>query len=290
MTDVHRATISTSRRRGRSRCARRSDAAGPVARDRRCWRGGSSLRDDDFIVDELPLYEPARGGRTPLHPGAEDAGSPTRNSSASAAPALQGEGGGDRRGGDEGPGGHDRPDLLDPPCRGGSGPPAEAATALEDSRVQIVWADWHTNKLRRGHLKAAIVSRSASATSIRLQAPAGLAGDAGRSSSRGVPNHYGTQRFGYRRNTHRLGRAGPGAGTGTGWPRRCSVPTGSWFPAHQRSSAGGVRCGSVRRGRRRAGVGGTSRSGGWLAAIAKGRVVGRGSGRHRLHGRCGRSG
>ena len=50
---------------------------------------------------------------------------------------------------------------------------------------------------------------------------------------RGVPNHYGTQRFGYRRNTHRLGRMIL-ARDWDGLAAEMLGTTGSWFPAHQR--------------------------------------------------------
>ena len=113
--------------------------------------GRIKLRDEDFIVDELPLYEPTGEGehlyirvqKTGLaHTELLDRLRRHFNVKEAAIGAA---------------GMKDRVAMTSQtfsihlPGRGG--PPAQAATAIEDSRIQIVWADWHTNKLRRGHLK-----------------------------------------------------------------------------------------------------------------------------------------
>ena len=102
--------------------------------------------------------------------------------------------------------------------------------AIKDDRLKVLWTTRHGNKLRRGHLQGnRFVIR------IRgldpLQAPHVWRG-LKELERRGVPNYFGTQRFGYRRNTQRLGvmlllgqyekLLEEVLGTG-----------GSWFPSHQ---------------------------------------------------------
>lgn len=76
--------------------------------------------------------------------------------------------------------------------------------SIQEPRIQVVWATWHGNKLRRGHL-------AGNRFSIRVRgiepfrAPA--AWRAIRELEvRGVPNGFGPQRFGMRSNNHLLGR------------------------------------------------------------------------------------
>lgn len=76
---------------------------------------------------------------------------------------------------------------------------------IENDRISVLWADMHTNKLRLGHLRG-------NRFSIRVR---GLDASAvtrawevlRRLRFRGAPNFAGEQRFGCRRNNHRLGRA-----------------------------------------------------------------------------------
>lgn len=76
---------------------------------------------------------------------------------------------------------------------------------IQHDRLQVLWTDLHTNKLRRGQLKgnrfAIRIRRTpiAHVTTARrvLEALAKL----------GVPNRAGEQRFGYFQNNHLLGRA-----------------------------------------------------------------------------------
>ena len=83
--------------------------------------------------------------------------------------------------------------------------PSSEPESLEifDKRVEVLWATRHNNKLRRGHLSGnrfAIRLRDADP----LKAPFVM--KCLRELERtGIPNYYGVQRFGYRRNTHRLG-------------------------------------------------------------------------------------
>jgi tRNA pseudouridine13 synthase len=192
--------------------------------------GRIKLRDEDFIVDELPLYEPTGEGEH-LYIRVQKKGlahselvERLRRHFNVKEEAIGAAGMKDRVAMTS--------QTISVHLPGRGGPPAEAATALEDPRIQIVWADWHTNKLRRGHLQG-------NRFSIRirdldpLQAP-----QVWRSlkelEKRGVPNHYGTQRFGYRRNTHRLG-AMILRSDWDGLVAEMLGASGSWFPAHQRS-------------------------------------------------------
>lgn len=77
--------------------------------------------------------------------------------------------------------------------------------SLEHPRARVLWVDRHTNKLRRGHL-------AANRFSIRIR---GVPPTAAVSALRvlrtlervGVPDRVGAQRFGYLQNNHLVGRA-----------------------------------------------------------------------------------
>ncbi len=78
------------------------------------------------------------------------------------------------------------------------------AESFDDQAIKILGADLHTNKLRRGHLKG-----NRFAIAVRQVEPS----DAVRAKAVldhlvqiGAPNYAGEQRFGYRRNNHMLGR------------------------------------------------------------------------------------
>lgn len=74
---------------------------------------------------------------------------------------------------------------------------------IPDPRIRVLWAARHRNKLKRGHLlgnRFSIRMRDVDP----LQAPR-VKRMLDRLARTGVPNYYGYQRFGYRCNTHRLG-------------------------------------------------------------------------------------
>ncbi|MEM9881476.1 MAG: tRNA pseudouridine(13) synthase TruD [Planctomycetota bacterium] len=86
--------------------------------------------------------------------------------------------------------------------------PAEDAEGLarfaEYPYAQVIWADRHTNKLKRGHHggnRFVIYVRGVAPTAV-LQAKPIL----DRLVAEGFPNYLGEQRFGYRQNSHTLGR------------------------------------------------------------------------------------
>lgn len=77
--------------------------------------------------------------------------------------------------------------------------------SVESRSISVLWADLHTNKLRRGHLAGNRFS-----IKIRGCDPVAVIG-AKKSLERladvGVPNRFGVQRFGYMQNNHLIGRA-----------------------------------------------------------------------------------
>lgn len=110
-------------------------------------------------------------------------------------------------------------------------PPGEHEKAFEHDQIHLLWTDRHRNKLKRGHL-------AGNRFSIRirdvdpLDAPKVL--DNLKTLERiGVPNHFGFQRFGYRRNNHRLGAALLREDW-QGLINELLGSTGADFPEHQR--------------------------------------------------------
>ncbi|MFO0961813.1 MAG: tRNA pseudouridine(13) synthase TruD [Phycisphaerales bacterium] len=105
--------------------------------------------------------------------------------------------------------------------------------ALQDPRMQVLWATWHTNKLRRGHL-------AGNRFSIRvrgvdpLRAPAAWRG-LQLLCAQGAPDYFGPQRFGQRASNHLLGALL----LRESWEELLGEllgAQGSPFPAHQRAA------------------------------------------------------
>ena len=157
-------------------------------------------REEDFLVDEIPLYEPCGEGehiylyvekrglstiqmrdeiarhfrvspRAIGHAGLKDKHAITRQVVSVHAPGRK----------------------------------PEDFPSFKHSRIDIQWADLHRNKLQRGHLagnRFSIRVRGVEPSSA-LHAQRALA----RLAKTGVPNRFGVQRFGYLRNNHLIGRA-----------------------------------------------------------------------------------
>ncbi|HYD02103.1 MAG TPA: tRNA pseudouridine(13) synthase TruD [Phycisphaerales bacterium] len=76
---------------------------------------------------------------------------------------------------------------------------------LRDGRIQVLWSDLHGNKLRRGHLRANRFSIKVRNVPLRSVFDARRTLDA--LATVGVPNRAGEQRFGILANNHLVGRA-----------------------------------------------------------------------------------
>lgn len=77
--------------------------------------------------------------------------------------------------------------------------------ALEHEKLTVLWVDLHTNKLKRGHLNGnrfSIKIRDVDPTAV-VHANRALK----QLSTQGVPNRFGSQRFGILQNNHEIGRA-----------------------------------------------------------------------------------
>ncbi len=155
-------------------------------------------RADDFLVDELPLYEPSGEGEH-LYLGIQKQGM----AHSEMLEVLM------RHFGvrEEAVGFAGMKDKVAVTRQTVSiHLPGKQAPAVElrHDRLAVLWQRRHANKLRRGHL-------AGNRFSIRIRridpvkSPVLWRGLQTLERD-GVPDYYGAQRFGYRRNTHRLGR------------------------------------------------------------------------------------
>jgi len=159
---------------------------------------GGRIKDgpEDFVVEEVPLYEPSGEG-THLYLLIEKIGIPTFE----AVQRLARELGRSPR--DFGVAG-----LKDAAATTRQYVSIEhvapgAVEGLELPGVRILEAKLHGNKLKKGHLRG-------NRFRIVIRDPAGGAGETARAvlerlTARGAPNYFGPQRFGLLGNTHRLG-------------------------------------------------------------------------------------
>lgn len=81
--------------------------------------------------------------------------------------------------------------------------PPEKILALDVDKAQILWAKRHTNKLRSGHLRGNRFTLRI--RDVGLDAGTRAAAIVEQLRARGVPNGYGRQRFGNRGNNHEMG-------------------------------------------------------------------------------------
>lgn len=157
-------------------------------------------RDEDFLVEELPLYQPSGRGEH-IYLFVEKKGLSTME----VVHVLSRHFG--VRAGDIGFAGMKDKHAITRQVVSIHAPRKTAADfpSLRNDKVSILWADQHANKLRLGHLagnRFSIRVRGVQATDA-LRAHEALRV----LEERGVPNFAGEQRFGSRQNNHRLGRA-----------------------------------------------------------------------------------
>lgn len=154
-------------------------------------------RPEDFLVDEIPLYEPSGQGEH-LYLGVQKRGM----AHSEMLEVLM------RHFGvpEEAIGFAGMKDKIAVTRQAvsihlpGREPPA---VELRHDRLGILWTQRHANKLRRGHL-------AGNRFSIRIRGIDPLRATTiwqglRRLEREGVPDYYGAQRFGYRRNNHRMG-------------------------------------------------------------------------------------
>jgi len=163
--------------------------------------GELKVQPEDFIVEELPLYEP-RGSGEHLYLFIEKRQRTTTDVARRIARAFHVKrkdvgyaGMKDKRAGTR-----QRFSVHLPPDRDSE----KGLERLAEAPFKLLWSDWHGNKLRRGHLTANrfdIRVRNVEPTAA-LRAREILK----RLEARGVPNFVGHQRFGYRQQNHELGR------------------------------------------------------------------------------------
>ncbi len=160
-------------------------------------------RNEDFLVEEQPLYEPGGQGEH-LYLFVEKSGLTTEELIRAVARAFRVS----RR--SVGYAGlKDKHAItrqhLSIHLPGGEDDDARLAANLEHHpKIKLLWATRHANKLRRGHLagnRFVIRIREVSPTGV-IHAKRVL----DELTRRGVPNYIGAQRFGYRNNSHELGR------------------------------------------------------------------------------------
>jgi len=183
-------------------------------------------REEDFLVDEIPLYEPSGSGehvyvRVQKHGmshsellGVLRKHFKVRESAIGAA------------------GMKDRIAVTSQTLSIHMPDREPTQKPIDDERIEILWMSRHANKLRRGHLEGnrfVIRIRNLDPS----QAPQLWRGMR-ELEKRGIPNYYGHQRFGYRRNTQRLG-AYLLQNRSKDIVEDVLGTQGSWFPAHQRN-------------------------------------------------------
>jgi tRNA pseudouridine13 synthase len=186
--------------------------------------GAIKLRAEDFLVDEIPLYEPVGAGEH-IYLGIQKRGVSHAELMAVISRTL-----GVPRNRIGFAGMKDKQAITrqtvsvhlhkDPP-----------SIELDHERISVLWSMRHRNRLRRGHLRGNRFSiRIRDVEPLRAPAAQAVLRDLEQS---GVPNFYGPQRFGYRGNTHLLGIMLL-KGECDALAAELLGTTGSPFPEHQR--------------------------------------------------------
>jgi tRNA pseudouridine13 synthase len=161
-------------------------------------------RPEDFLVEEQPLYEPCGEGEH-LYLFIEKRGATTFDLARRLAKAFR-----TKRSDVAYAGLKDKHAItrqLISIHRPGSTPEADHDALqrfAEYPYAQVLWADRHTNKLRRGHHggnRFVIYVRQVEPTAVLRAKPI-----LDRLAREGFPNYLGEQRFGYRQNSHTLGQ------------------------------------------------------------------------------------
>jgi tRNA pseudouridine13 synthase len=160
--------------------------------------GAIKTRDEDFFVQEIPLYEPSGEGEH-VYCEIQKVGIPTFSAVHAIADALN------LSSRDIGYAGMKDARAISRQVLSIWGTTPEAVMALRVPGITVQWAARHGNKLRIGHLagnRFAIKIREVLPTDV-LKARAIMQS----LETRGVPNYFGVQRFGRRGNNDKFGAA-----------------------------------------------------------------------------------
>ncbi len=153
---------------------------------------------DDFIVEELPLYEPSREG-THTFFAIRKRNISTLEAINQIARALQ------VNSKDFGYAGLKDKQAVTTQVLSIEGVPPEQVLKLELPKIEILWAEKHAHKLRVGHLRGnrfEITLRSISPNALPI-----VQKELEHLTSEGVPNRFGAQRFGNKQDSHLIGKA-----------------------------------------------------------------------------------
>jgi tRNA pseudouridine13 synthase len=160
--------------------------------------GRIKAEPEDFVVEEIPLYEPSGEGQH-VYVGLEKRGISTYQVISAIARRL----GIPTR--EIGYAGLKDARAVTRQVISIDGVEPVQVEALDLPRLKILWVDRHRNKLKMGHLSGNRFTIRVRDVDNQAQAEAEEVLD--ELGHRGVPNYFGEQRFGVRRNTHRLGWA-----------------------------------------------------------------------------------
>lgn len=156
------------------------------------------IASEDFIVEELPLYEPSREGTHTFFAIQK------RNlSTLEAINRLSRELQVPSR--DFGYAGLKDKNAVTTQILSVEGVPPERILKIEQPAIEVLWAERHGHKLRVGHLwgnRFGITVRDLSQDHLR-----GIKTAMERLATEGVPNRFGAQRFGNKNDSHLIGKA-----------------------------------------------------------------------------------
>ena len=153
---------------------------------------------EDFIVEEIPLYEPSRSG-THTFFAIRKCSLSTYEAINRIARELQVN----HR--SIGYAGLKDKHAITTQVLSVEGIPPEQILKLNIHRIEVLWAERHSHKLRVGHLKANRFD-----ITVRWTSPHTLPDiekKIAQLSTDGVPNRFGEQRFGNKQNSHLIGKA-----------------------------------------------------------------------------------
>ncbi len=153
---------------------------------------------EDFIVEEIPLYQPCGEGQH-VYVGLEKRGLSTYQAISAIAQGVR------VSSKDIGYAGLKDAHAVTRQMISIDGVDPGRVEALDLPGIKILWVSQHRNKLKMGHLAGNLFTIRVRDVGEDAQSVAQVV--LNELQRRGVPNYFGEQRFGSRENTHLLGRA-----------------------------------------------------------------------------------